>query len=190
MIGIIAGIISTIAFVPYIISMVRGKTTPNKATWAIWAVLGVIIAASYYAAGARETAYVPFGYAIGILAVSALSFKYGEEGWTALDKWCLAGAGAGLALWALTSEPLFALYLTTMVDAIGGIPTIKKAWERPGSEDKAAWLMFLLANALNLLAIREWTLAVAMYPVYVIILSGTMSALLIIPRKIPGKTGG
>jgi hypothetical protein len=188
-IGILAGVIGSLAYVPYIIAMIKRKTTPNKATWIIWSVLGIIIAASYYSAGARETAFVPFGNAIGIVVVTLLALRYGEDGWTSLDKGCIIGAGAGLILWAATSEPLMALYLTTMVDAIGGIPTIEKAWKRPESEDKLTWVMFVIANSVNILAIREWTLAIAMYPVYVLILSGVMVVLLFYPRE-DGKISG
>jgi len=177
-IGLLAGIIGFLAFVPYILDTLNRKTKPNKATWIIWAVLGIIIAASYWSAGARDTAWTPIGYAIGILAVTALSFKYGEGGWTKLDKACLLGAGAGLVVWAITSEPIFALYLTTIIDAIGGIPTIRKTYLRPETESRAAWAMFLVANSLNLLAINEWTLTIAMYPVYVLILSLTMNILM------------
>jgi hypothetical protein len=183
LLGLLAGIIGFLAFVPYILDTLSRKTKPNKATWIIWAVLGVIIAASYWSAGARDTAWTPIGYAIGILAVAALSLKYGEEGWTALDKACLLGAGIGLAAWAITSEPVFAYFLTTSIDAIGGIPTIKKAYHRPETESKAAWGMFLIANSLNLLAINEWSLMIALYPVYVFILSLTMNALILRPRK-------
>jgi hypothetical protein len=182
-IGIISGIIGFLAFLPYIVSTFQGKTRPNKATWIIWSILGVIIAASYYAAGARETAMLPFAYALGMILTTAICLRYREEGWTALDKGCLAGAGAGLILWALTKDAAMALYLLTIVDAIGSIPTIEKAWKRPETEDKAAWAMFLIANALNILAINSWTFSVAMYPIYVIILSGTMCALLFFPRK-------
>jgi len=182
-IGQIAGIIGFLAFFPYILGTLKGTTKPNKATWIIWAVLGIIIAASYWSAGARDTAWTPIGYAFGIVVVAFLSLKYGEDGWTALDKWCLAGAGAGLVLWALTSEATLALYLTTIIDAIGGIPTIRKTYQRPESENRTAWLMFLAANSLNLLAISEWNLMVASYPVYVFVLSLIMNSLILWPRK-------
>lgn len=177
-IGLLAGIIGFLSFIPYILETLNRKISPNRATWIIWAVLGVIIAASYYLAGARATAWVPAAYAVGIVVMALLTLKYGEGGWTKLDKACLAGAGAGLVLWAVTSDPVLPLYLTIGIDAVGAIPTIKKAYERPESESRLSWLMYVVANTLNLFAITEWTLVVASYPVYVFVLSGIMSVLL------------
>ncbi|MDD5171876.1 MAG: hypothetical protein PHF60_02455 [Candidatus ainarchaeum sp.] len=181
--GIAAGAIGFLGFVPYIIGTLRGTTKPNKTTWLIWAVMGVIIAASYFSAGARDSVWVPAAYAIGILAVAALSLRFGEKGWTKLDLLCLLGAGVGLLLWWLTSEPTFALYLTIAVDAIGFLPTLRKAYERPESEDRLAWCLFLVADALNIFAISEWTLAMASYPVYVLVFTIAVNALLHLPKR-------
>ncbi len=182
-IGLIAGAIGFLAFVPYILEAIQRKTRPNRATWIIWAILGIIIAASYWASGARETVWAPAAYAVGITAVALISVKYGEGGWTALDIACLLGAGAGLIVWWLTSEPEFSLYLTIAIDAIGAIPTIRKSYERPESESRSSWLMFLAANTLNLFAIREWSAAIASYPVYVFLLDIVILALLFRPSN-------
>jgi hypothetical protein len=181
--GIAAGIIGFLGFVPYILDTLKRKTTPDKATWIIWAILGIIIAGSYLASGAKESAWTPIAYAVGIVIVAVLSLKYGEDGWTVLDKACLIGAGLGLVLWWYTNDPVLAYVLTTIVDAIGSLPTIMKAYARPESERNLAWPIFLIANTLNLLAIMEWTLVIALYPVYVFILSSSMTALVFFPRK-------
>jgi len=182
--GLLAGIIGFLAFIPYILDIVKGSTRPNKATWIIWAAVGFVIAASYFAAGARDSAWTPVAYAVGILAVAALSLRYGEKGWTKLDIACLIGAGIGLSLWILTKEPVFALYITTVVDLIGAIPTFKKAHEKPESESKVAWVMFFIANTLNLFAIgSEWTLPLLSYPGWVFVQSALMNILILRPGK-------
>jgi len=187
LIGLLAAIISLVSFIPYIFDILNRKAVPNRATWIIWMVVGVIIAASYYAAGARESAYLPIANAIGLVFMAILVIRYGEGGLARLDVLCLAGAGLGLILWLLTSEPLFALYLTIGIDAIGALPTIKKTYERPESESNRAWLLYLVANSLNLFAITNWTLAIASYPVYVFIVAIIMNALIFWPRTKAGK---
>lgn len=176
-IGLVAGIIGFLGFVPYILDTISRRTRPNRATWIIWAVLGIIIAASYYASGARDTAWTPIAYALGIFFVMALSFRYGEDGWTRIDKACLICAATGLLLWWLTDNPLLTLYLMIFVDAAGAVPTIRKTYEKPESESRVAWAMFLAGNTLNLFAVGEWTAAIASYPVYLFVLDIIMIAL-------------
>src|SRR5207248_2703381 len=79
--GQLAGAISFLGFVPYIIEIVQGKTRPNRATWWIWAVVGAMLCASSYASGARHALWVPLSYVIGPLATALLALKYGEGGW-------------------------------------------------------------------------------------------------------------
>lgn len=178
-VGLLAGCIGFLAFVPYTISTLKRKTRPNKATWIIWAVLGLIIAASYYVSGARDTAWTPIAYAIGMIIVASLSLRYGEDGWTQLDKFCIGGAALGLALWGITDNAMIALYLTIIIDAMGGIPTLKKAYERPESEDMLTWAMFFIANVVNMFAINSWSVQILSYPVYVLILSFSMNVILL-----------
>jgi hypothetical protein len=49
------------------------KTVPNRASWIIWACVGIITAASYDAAGARETIWFAVVYALGFIIVALLS---------------------------------------------------------------------------------------------------------------------
>ena len=178
-VGVLAGIIGLLAFVPDILEMIYRDVKPNRATWMVWAVLSVVLAASYYSTGATESAWVPIVYAFGITVVAIFSLKYGERGWSALDTFCLLGAGVGLALWWITNDPFLALYIAIVVDAIGAIPTLNKTYARPRTESRTAWLMFLAAAGLNLFAIGEWTLSEASYPVYLFLLSVVMVALLL-----------
>lgn len=184
-VGMLAGMVGILGFVPYAAGIIKRTTVPNKATWIVWAVLGAVIAASYYYAGAVESAWVPIAYAFGIFVIAILSLKYGQEGWTRLDKGCLAGAALGLVLWGLTGEAVSALYLATIVDAAGSLPTIRKTYGDPKSESRAAWILFSVAAVLNLFAIREWTLSSASYPVYLVILDAVM--LWLIFRKSAGE---
>jgi hypothetical protein len=54
-IGIIAGIISFSAYFLYIATTIYGKTKPNRVTWWILTLIGLLIASSYYVSGARAS---------------------------------------------------------------------------------------------------------------------------------------
>jgi hypothetical protein len=182
--GRVAGLFSLAAFVPYILSTLRGRTKPNRATWWIWTVVGFLLAVSYYASGARHTLWVAVSYVLGPLITAILSLKFGVGGWTRLDRGCLLGAGAGTLLWWVSGSPLMALVINLVIDFLGALPTMSKAYADPGGEDPWAWSLFLLGNTLNLFAIEKWRFSIAVYPVYMFLLSALILLLLTSRRRV------
>ena len=118
-IGGVAGVVSLVAFIPYIIAVLMGETKPNRASWWIWAVVGFMLGASYYSSGASHTIWVPISYIIGPFAIAILSLKHGEGGWTPFDRSCLLGAGVSLILWWIFSQPIVALSINLFIDLMG-----------------------------------------------------------------------
>jgi hypothetical protein len=164
--GQLAGILVLIAYIPYVLGTIRGYTKPNRATWFIWSVVCIIIAASYWKAGAENTLLVPLCNAFGTTLIALLSLKYGEGGWTRLDRTCLLASGISIVLWWLTGNPVVALTINILIDAIGAIPTMVKTYRDPKHENSVAWSIWLAAYFLNLFAIESWTYAIAAYPIY------------------------
>lgn len=181
--GRVAGLFSLAAFVPYILSILRGRTRPNRATWWIWTVVGSLLAVSYYASGARHTLWVAVSYVLGPLITAILSLRFGVGGSTRFDRGCLLGAGMGALLWWAFSSPLIALLINLGIDLLGALPTISKAHSDPGGEDTLAWGLFLLGNTLNLFAIEQWRFSIVVYPVYMFLLSALILLLLTSRRR-------
>jgi hypothetical protein len=177
-IGITAGVIVLVAYLPYNLAMIQGKTRANRASWWIWTVLGVILGAGTYAAGARAAIWVPVSFIIGPLVTAIVALRYGEGGWTPFDRACLLGSAASLVLWRLSNSPLWALILNIVIDVLGALPTIKKSISRPESENRLTWTTFFFANSLNLLAVESWTLLAVLYPLYLCVMTGLFSVLL------------
>lgn len=175
--GLLAGFVTLLAFLFYIRDAIDRKSRPNRATWIIWTVLSMVISASYYAAGARDTIWAALGFTIGQAAVALVSLRYGTPGWSALDKACLAGAAMGMAAWALSGSAFLALLIAMAVDFIGAIPTIRKALREPDSESRAGWILFGIGNILNVLAIERWTPEIAIFPIYFLLVNGIILAL-------------
>ncbi len=140
--GIFAGITSFLAFFLYYVSILRRKTSPNRATWLILTVVGALIASSYYEIGARETIWVAISYVLGPFIAFLLSIKYGEGGWTRFDKFCLAGAIISLIFWWLSGLALITLLINIFIDFLGILPTIKKSYLNPKSGLKGSGTFF------------------------------------------------
>lgn len=182
--GKIAGLLALIGFVPYVIATLQGKNKPNRVTWIIWGLVSLILLGSYKTAGATHALWPSVSNALGMIVIIVLSFKYGEGGGNLLDLGCLLTALAGLFFWWFFDSPLPALYISIAVDLIGGIPTIKKSYLDPAREDRLTWILFWTANVLNLFAVEEWNFAMALYPLYLFFISGTILAILTVRRNL------
>lgn len=183
--GITAGILAVVAFAPYIVGILQRKTHPNRASFAIWSAISVLSAASYLASGAHDSAWITLSYAVLEPTVLLLALRYGVGGFSKLDVLCLASAGAGVVLWLTTHNPHLALYASIIAECIGYIPTIKKSYLWPSSENKASWVIGLAGTIVNLTAISGFDPAIWSYPVAIFLADGAIVALLLFPKWRP-----
>ncbi|MDX1900901.1 MAG: hypothetical protein SFW66_02725 [Gammaproteobacteria bacterium] len=183
--GIVAGVLSLFGYVPYIVSILRGKTKPNRATWFIWTLVGGLLAVSFAATGDRHAIWLPIGYFIGPLITMILSIRYGYAVWSRLDTFCVVAAVISIIPWILSKNAMLTLWINLFIDATGAIPTLIKSYHEPETEDFTAWLIFFIANTLELFAVETWNLAAA-YPIYLFFLAGSI-VLFILKDKILKK---
>lgn len=187
----IAGILFVLGFVPYILAVLRdrniplgtpGKAEPKKASWLIWASLDVIIIAGMYAKHSVNGLIV--GAAVGAWFVVILALKYGAPGWTWLDKFCIAGAILGVALWSVFNDPVLAIATSLGVVFLGSVPTFASAFNDPTKEDKLGWTIFWLSCACAVLAIPKMTFEDAAQPIVFFSIETIMMYLLFIKPRI------
>lgn len=180
--GGIAGLLSASAFVPYLVAVVRRETRPSLASWMIWTAVGALLCASYWASGARAAIWVSVSYVLGPLLTLGFCLKYGERTWTRFDLGCLFAAALSLVLWGVTGDPVVALALNVGIDLLGALPTIRKSWSDPGSEDRTAWALFMSGNIVNLFALDSWAPRMSAYPLYLFAVTVVVNVLLSRPR--------
>lgn len=184
-IGIIAGVLALTGYIPYIYSILAGKTKPNRATWFIWTIIGGLLAFSYIAEGDQHSIWLPLGYFFGPLLTAILSIRYGYAEWTRLDTICIVAAAISLVPWILSDSAYWTLIINVIIDSTGAIPTLVKTFREPETEDYTAWLIFFAANTIQLFAISMWNFA-ALYPIYLFFLASAM-VLFILRGKITKK---
>jgi hypothetical protein len=180
--GILAGFVAVVGFFPYFRSIFRGETKPQRASFAIWSVVSVISLSSYIASGARATIWVGVAFTILQIVVFILSFKYGMGGFHPLDITCFVGAAISIGLWVLTENPLIALYLSIFIEVLGFIPTVKKTYRYPKTENLMSWTIGVAAAFINLFAITEFSLEVYSYPLYIFMADITMVVVIFMRR--------
>ncbi len=182
--GIVAGVIAFLAYIVYIVSIFKGESKPNRATWWIWSFMGLIIGVSYFFSGAENTIWVPLVEFLGPLSIAILSIKYGEGGLDdRTDLICIAGAVVSIVLWIIFDSPLIALITNLVVDSFALIPTIKKSFLRPEGEDFWAWFGTGVADSLNLFAAEKPSFAILLYPVYMLVSDLIIIFILLLKKK-------
>lgn len=184
--GLIAAIISVICYIPYIITTIQGKTKPNVATWTTWMILSIVVTASSFAAGAFNTLWVPLFGVIGQGAIAFLAIKQGKGNWSKFDLICLFFVGLGLAFWWHFNSPIIALVMTLTVDLIGVLPTFKKSYEEPESENLLTWVLYLVSSIFLIFSVESWSLALGLFPLYLFSVN-LIIVLLLVRNKIPIK---
>ena len=183
--GEIAGALTLLAFVPFIIAILQKKAKPSIITWTTLTIMNILLIKSYYDSGARTTLWLPIAFLIGDIVICLLSFKYGEKIITKIDKICIGLIVINiLSILLLSYNKDIVLSLSIVTLSIGAFPTIKKSWLRPWGENKTAWSMFATAAILNVIAIQNWSsIAIIAHPIYAFTFDVSVAMILWIKSK-------
>lgn len=183
--GALAGMVSFAAYLMYIVSTLRGKTKPSRSTWWILTLVGSLIFLTSYTSGARESMWIMASYVIGPLIISITSlhprYGYGEK-LLPVDIVCLLWALLCAIIWLVFNSPIIAFLGSIILDAVGLIPTARKAYLEPDKEDAFAWSIEMVASIMNALGITIWFVSSNLtwiYALYLLLGNGTILTLLV-----------
>ncbi len=179
----IAVIIEASTAIPYIRDIRRGKTKPAIVSWITWLLLSLLAALASYSEGAMVSALMAGALVIECGAIILMSFNRGSFTYTRFDGLCQLAAFSGLLLWWLTSEPMIAIVLFVVIDAIGALPTFRHAWRKPKEETLSTFAWSIAGNALALSAVSVFTLSMTLVPAYLLVLNSALTAEIIYRRK-------
>ena len=183
--GLFSGFLSIVMYIPYLRDIFRHTTKPERASWLIWSVLGGIAFFSQLAKGATNSLWLTGAQTFGVFVVFILSLRYGVGGLVKKDIYALITAGLGLFAWYLTNEPAIALIFVIIIDAIGGLLTVLKAYENPDSETLITWLLSGTSGIFATLSIGSLNYVLLAYPVYIIAINyAVVTAILLGKRRV------
>lgn len=167
--GVLSGALSAIAYVPYIIDTVRGKTGPQRSSWLIWSILGFIALFSQIYEGASASLWFAAVQVAGTVIVFLLSISKGFGAYIKTpDVLVLGAATAGVLLWYWTDTSAYALAITISISLLGGSLTAAKAYQDPDSETLSTWVVSFIASALAVVAVGSLTPILLAYPLYLL----------------------
>lgn len=181
--GIVAGVLGVAAGIPYIYTILRGETRPERAAAIIWFITAIVVFFSSWAEGARESLWFALGTLIVAFTTLALSIRYGYRWAGRRDAPAIFIALLGVGLWITTGKPFLALLLNVFVDALGSILVIVKSHEAPITENIFSWAIYAVASLFALMSVGRLDLALLLYPSYALIASIAIVGVVFIRRK-------
>lgn len=152
------------AFVPYIRAILSGTTKPHVFSWVIWgSTTFVVFLAQIEGKGGVGAWPIGVSGSITIFIAFLAYVKRADITITKTDWLFFVSALSSLPLWHVTSDPLWAVVILTIVDALGFGPTVRKAYSFPHSESLLFFALFAVRNVLVILALESYSVTTVLF---------------------------
>jgi hypothetical protein len=130
-----------------------GTIKPHAFSVFIWALLTGIAFVNMLVQGIDETAYRHGVMAALLLMNFLFCLRQGFGYVTRSDWYFLVAALLTIPLWLMTKDPNIALYWMLLIETLGTIPTIRKAWVLPYDLSPLVYFFVAVSQALQLLSL-------------------------------------
>jgi len=174
--------IGVIAFIPYIKDALVSKTQPHQFTWLIFAIVQGTSAAIIWQNGGMKGSLILIVGAFLTIIVFLISLFNGKWDIAKIDIAVLAIALSAIIIWLFLDNPLLAVFVLTSIDLIGHIPTFRKSYSKPYTENISLWGAFAVADLLAILALESYTVLTLTYLTAITAMNIAVTTFLIIRR--------
>ena len=174
------------AFVPYIRAILDGTTRPHVFSWVIWGSTTFVVFLAQIEGKAGVGAW-PIGVSGSItLFIACLAYVRRADITITKSDWLFfISALSSLPLWYVTSDPLWAVVILTIVDVLGFGPTVRKAYSFPHSESLLFFALFAVRNVLVILALESYSVTTVLFPAVIAVACVSLMAMVTYRRREP-----
>lgn len=165
----LAAFITVAGSFSYFRDTLMGKAKPNRVSFIIWGIAPLIAFFSQLEKGVGIQALFTLLVGLAPLAIFAASFFDRKAYWklTAFDLICGLIAVFGIILWQTTNNAAYGLLFSILADFFASIPTIRKSYSHPNTENSHAYTSSAIAAVITLLTINTWDVYSVAFPVYI-----------------------
>jgi len=177
--------LNLIGSVTYSWNTIKGRTKPNRVTWLLWALAPLIAFAAMVKEGvAPLDGLMTFMVGFGPLIVFISSFVNRKSVWkiTKFDMICGGLSVLGIIAWAFTRIGTIAIIFSIMADGLALLPTLKKSWKEPETEEDVVFGLAAISAVITMLALDTYDFQHLGFPIYIFI--GCAALFLIIRFKL------
>jgi len=165
----------------YIRDTLRGVTSPNRVTWSLWAIEGLLAFVAERQQHVGLASFMTLFLGLVPLVVVVASFRDRRSYWKIgrFDVACGIVSIIGILFWAVSNHPTVALVTFVAADSIAGLPTLRKAFVVPASETAWNFLAGSLNGGITLLTLSRFTTAGALFPLAILVMDLAIGSLVV-----------
>lgn len=178
---IFSSLLAFASYIVYIEAILKGKAKPHRTTRFCTLLITVLATASLFAQGSTTAIWLSGVFAVGSLIIFILSFRYGMGGWAMTDIICMCISILGIALWKLTTNPVYALFASIGADLAGQVPMLIKTYHFPDTEVWTFYFLDVVAAIFSLIASHQLVLNEFLFPLYIVGIDGITILLILRP---------
>lgn len=162
----LAALLSIIGAYGYIADSLRGQTSPNRVTWSLWGIEGVLAFVVEIQQHVGLAAVMTLMLGLVPWLVVLASFRNSHSVWKigTFDAFCGAISLAGLIFWCFIHQPTVALISFVVADQIAALPTLRKSWLAPLTESSRIFFLVVVNCGITLLTLKHFTTAGVLFP--------------------------
>lgn len=155
----------------YLNGTVRGTVKPNRVSWFIWTLAPLTAFFAEMSQGVGLRSLMTFTVGFNPLLIFVASFIHKDSAWnlTRFDLICGGLSLAGLLLWYVTRVGNIAIAFSIAADALAALPTLRKAYHAPETENYHGFLTAAVSGVITLLTIKTWNVQTYAFPLYIVL---------------------
>jgi len=182
--GIIAVVMTIIAFLPYIRSIQRGETKPHVFSWVIWGLTTFVVFLGQMADGGGAGAWAIGVSGIITMYVAWLAYtKKSDIQITKVDWTFFIIALCALPLWYINDDPLWTVVILTSIDVLGFGSTFRKSYYKPFDEQLSFYVWMTSRNVISIAALMHYSVTTVIFPALTGFLALLFILMLLVRRK-------
>lgn len=182
--GALAVAIGLIGYAFYARGILKGKVKPHAFSWLVWALLTGVAFFAQLADGGGPGAWVTGMSALLSFIFAAVGLGASSRTYITKSDWSFfIAAIVAIPIWYFTGNPLWSVIIITVIDAIAYVPTFRKAYFHPDTEDVTQYFLAGTKYLVGILALSAFSITTVLYPLSLVITNAAFVAMVFVRRN-------
>jgi len=165
----------------YVRATLRGDTLPNRVSWGLWGLEGVLafVVEVQQHVGLAAVMTLMFGLIPIIVVIASFRGHHGVWRIDGFDITCGVISLLGIVFWGVVGQATVALVAFISADQVAALPTISKSWRAPETESPKIFVTGVINCAITLFTLRHFTTGGVIFPGCILVCDAVISTLVI-----------